>query len=108
MEANHVARKNTLEQFLLDRQGAPEVPCREGSVQSKPNPTRLPLALETLTEERREKQEMVVVHPDQIAVLRSVGDRICEDLIDALVGLPVILVEVGTRLIMQDGPENRI
>lgn len=64
MESDHVARKNTLEQLLLDRQRAPEISCWEGGVQSKPNWTLLPLALETLAQELRQKQEMVVVHPD--------------------------------------------
>jgi hypothetical protein len=64
MESDHVASKYTLEQVLLDRQRAPEVSCRERSVQSKPNRTLLPLALETLAQELRQKQEMVVVHPD--------------------------------------------
>jgi hypothetical protein len=64
MESNYIASKNTLEQLLLDRQCAPEVSCREGSVQREPNRTLLPLALETLPEELRQKQEMVVVYPD--------------------------------------------
>jgi hypothetical protein len=64
MESNHIASKNALEQVLLDWQGAPEVSCREGSVQREPNRALLPLALETLAKEPRQKQEMVVMHPD--------------------------------------------
>lgn len=62
-------------------------------MQREPNRAILPLLLQTFTQQSRQKQQMIIVDPDQVTVLCLVGDSVGKDGVYALVGVPAAFVE---------------
>src|ERR1700735_5404918 len=81
VKPNSVRTEHPRHQFATARMAAKNLIRREGGVQKKPNPERGSRGFQ----HRREQHQLVIMHPDQIAFLRSLNHLISEDLVDVLV-----------------------
>lgn len=85
----------------------------EGGVQEEANLDVLDrlidstLVVDLLTQESGEKHQMVILHPDQIAVAHNLCDGLCKQAVGLLVCAPILLIERDlTGVVMEQGPEN--
>src|SRR5205814_6450099 len=85
------------------RQQAKDLVGGERNVQREANPD----ARELLLEQRRQKEELVVMYPYQVAGLGHLRDRVTEGSVDALVASPkaLVVVDLGKE-VMEQRPEG--
>jgi hypothetical protein len=67
------------------------------------------LVVDLLTQQPGEKHQMVILHPDQIAVAYNFCDGLGKQAVGLLVCAPILLIERDlTGVVMEQGPENAI
>ncbi len=105
MEADQVGAQHSFEHLAAAREDAEDLAGRERSVEEEPNAGRRQPA----TKQRRNQQELVVVHPDVIALAPDFRRGVGELLVDLFVNLPTGRLQrqpVGE--VVEQGPEQAI
>lgn len=106
VEANELAVQNAAQQLVPDRQNPVNLAAGERRVQEEPY-ADVPLIQqsELFAQKLRHQHQMVVVHPDQIAVSSLVGNGSCEQAIDLKIRIPRALVEHNLSwVVVKQGP----
>lgn len=63
--------------------------------------------VDLLTQQSGEKHQMVILHPDQIAVAYNLCDSLGKQAVGLLVCAPILLIERDlTGVVVEQGPEN--
>ncbi|CRK33032.1 hypothetical protein BN1708_005977 [Verticillium longisporum] len=109
VEADEVAVKEAGEKGLAHRQDTVDFRGGEGCVQEEANLDILLGVSHLLTQHLGQQHEVIVVDPDQIAVLDVLDDRLGEEAVDLLVRSPGALVKGNLAgVVVEEGPEDRV
>ena len=109
VEADEVAVEQAGEEGLADGEDAVDLGGGEGCVEEEADADVLLGVANLLAQHLGEEHEVVVVHPDQVAVLDVLDDRLGEEAVDFLVCGPSCLVKCDlTRVVMEERPEDGI
>lgn len=69
VEPNQIAMQHTQEELVANRQDTIDLTAGERSVQEEPDLDVLLAVADLLAQHLRQQHEVVVMHPDQIAIL---------------------------------------
>ena len=109
VETDQVTRQNTGQQLLSHRQDSVNLRRWEWSVKEEANLDVLLGVTNLLAEHLWEEHEMVVVHPDHVAVLHVFGHGLGEEAVDLAVGGPGGLVERDfSWVVVEEWPEDGV
>lgn len=109
VEANQIAMQDTQKKLIANRKNTIDFTAGEWGVQEEADLDILLAITNLLTQHFRQQHEMVVMHPDQIAVLDFLRDGLCEKAICLLVSFPGRFVKGDfTGVVVEQRPENGV
>ena len=109
MEANQITGQNTSQQLLSHRQDSVYLGRWERSVKEETDLDVLLGVANLLAEHLWEQHEMVIVHPDHVAVLHVFDHGLGKEAVDLAVGGPGGLVERDfSWVVVEEWPEDGV
>jgi hypothetical protein len=109
MEPDQVAVEDASQQRLTDRQNPVDLAARKRCVEEEANLDVLLGVANLLAEHLGEQHQVIVVNPDQVAVLHILDNGLGEQPVDFSVRAPRRLVEGDlARVIMEQGPKDGV
>lgn len=95
MEPQKIAMQNTLKNFLSNWEDSVYLAAREWRVQEEANPDVLNRCSDLLSQHRREKHEVIVVDPDEVAVLDRFSYSFRKQSVRITIRDPCVLIEAN-------------
>lgn len=109
MEPNQVAMQDTEQQLVPDWENSVDLAAREGRMEEEADLDILLAIADLLTQHLREEHQVIIMHPDQVAILNFLRNRFGEKTVGLLVCFPGGLVKGNlTGMVMEEGPENGV
>ena len=108
MKTNQIAVQQATQDFIADRQYTIQLGAGEGRMQEKADLDRL-VAAHFISQHFWEQHQMVVMDPDEIAVLHVSCDCLGEFPINSFIGLPAVFGEGNlSRVVVKKWPQDSV
>lgn len=109
VESDEITVKNTRQERLADGEDAVDLGRWEGGVQEEANLDILLGVANLLAQHLGKEHEVVVVDPNQVAILNIVHNGFGKQAVDFAVGAPCTLVECDfTGVVVEEWPEDGV
>lgn len=109
VEANQVALEDAKQQLLANRKDTVDLAAGERSMQEEANLDVLLGVADFLAQHLGQQHQVVIVDPNEVAILDILDHLLGEQTVDLLVGFPGGLVKCDLAgVVMEKRPENRV